>query len=155
MGSYGGVLMLGHGRTDNLSPSQATCSHAAETASARFSSLELSLRACVPSQGAQDAVAMRQAATSVCGNSPSRCFKVLPYLIVGKTLMVRQGADETIGSGLEYSAHSRHPSLANFESPGTPVAFFRFHPRSGSVGGKTVRVFSSPGLSTWLSSPDS
>jgi hypothetical protein len=47
MGSYGGVLMLGHGRTDNLSPTQDTCSHAAETASARFSTLELSLRACV------------------------------------------------------------------------------------------------------------
>jgi hypothetical protein len=65
MGSYGGVLMLGRGRTDNLSPSQDTCSHAAETASARFSTLELSLRAFVPSQGAQ--AAMRQAAISLCG----------------------------------------------------------------------------------------
>jgi hypothetical protein len=33
-------------------------------------------------------LAMRQAATSVCGNSPSRCFRVLPYLIAGETLMV-------------------------------------------------------------------
>jgi hypothetical protein len=51
MGSYGGVLMLGRGRTDNLSPSQDTCSHAAETASARFSTLELSLPGCASRGG--------------------------------------------------------------------------------------------------------
>jgi hypothetical protein len=69
MGSYGGVLMLGRGRTDNLSPSQDTCSHAAETASARFSTLELSLPGCASRGGLR--------------YSPSRCFRVLPYLIAG------------------------------------------------------------------------
>jgi hypothetical protein len=37
-------------------------------------------------------------------------------------VMARRRRDNRIG--LEYSAHSRHPSLANLESPGTLGAFF-------------------------------